>query len=335
MSSDEQLVEQCALISLGAAVRICRCTPQSPLLHDTTGPVLWGADSISTVLATPTRCDVLVGTETQAQQLWDAASRLPHARVAVLPGASQWLGEYLGLWGMRAGHGHTLVLEAQAGGVGATTLAVLLAHAGTLSGLRSLVIDLDPHSSGTWPRICAQPRGGIGWDDLAASGGDLAAHQLVETLPRLHGTAVLTWSGVRPSVAVTAPLIARLLRAARQGFDLLVVDTGRAAHPQAEVIGYFADRKISICDESSIPLHGPYVLAAIHRKPSKAQGHDARLGCLNYMPVLERAVANGDLLDALRSRRLRQQLADLRLLPAAKIDTAHNNTIHSTDRVGS
>lgn len=321
VSDDEELVAQCALISLGAAVRISRCASDSPLIRDAEGPVLWGVDAIGPALEGSARCDVLVGVEAQAQTLWEAASQLPQARVAVLPGASQWLGEYLGLWCMRSGHGHTVALGSRAGGRGTSTLAVLLAHAGTLSGLHSLVVDLDPHSCGLWPRICSQPPSGIGWEELAASGGALASHQLVEALPSVRGTAVLTWSGTPPPGPVDGPLTARLLTAARQGFDLLVLDTGRTPHHEAETIGHFTDRQIMVCDAASIPPHGDYVLRAEHaRAPAWAENRSL-LGSVAHATSIERAVARGDLLDALRSRRLRQQLADLRLLPAATEDT--------------
>ncbi|MFR0638973.1 hypothetical protein RF641_13510 [Arthrobacter sp. LS16] len=318
VSDDENLVAQCALISLGAAVRISRCSSSSPMIHDAEGPVLWGADALGEALAGSARCDVLVGHDEQAQTLWEAASRLPLSRVAILPGASQWLGEYLGLWCMRSGHGHTVALGSRAGGVGTSTLAVLLAHAGTLSGLHSLVVDLDPHSCGLWPRICARPPTGIRWDELAGSGGALASHQLVETLPTVRGTAVLTWSGTPPRAAVDGALTARLLTAARQGFDLLVLDTGRTPHPGSEAIGHFTDRQITVCDASSIPPRGDYVLRADHRMPTAAMESRSLLGKLSHTTSIERAVDRGDLLDALRSRRLRQQLADLRLLPVAE-----------------
>lgn len=318
VSDDEDLVAQCALISLGAAVRISRCSSDSPLIHDAAGPVLWGADAVESALAGPARCDVLVGADAQAQTLWDAASQLPQTRVALLPGASQWLGEYLGLWCMRSGHGQTVALGSRAGGLGTSTLAVLLAHAGTLSGLHSLVVDLDPHSCGMWPRICARPPTGIGWDELAGSGGALASHQLVETLPKVRGTAVLSWSGIAPRGPVDGALAARLLTAARQGFDLLVLDTGRTPHPAAEAIGHFTDRQITVCDAASIPPHGEYVVRADRGLPQGEQANSSLLGRLPHAASIERAVARGDLLDALRSRGLRQRLADLRLLPAVE-----------------
>lgn len=317
VSADERLVAQCAEIAVAAAVRITRCDARELGGIDARSPVLWGADAAALAAASELRCDVLVGGEEQAEQLWAMASQLPLARVAILPGARRWLGEYLGLRGMRAGHGHTLALQATVGGIGASTLAFLTAHAGTLSGLRSLLVDLDPHSSRLWQRICAQRPGGIGWEQLRGSGGALAAHQLLDTLPQVGGTSVLSWERGAFADGIDQQLMARLLAAARQGFDFLVLDTGRAGHPQAQTIGHFIDRWVTLCDAPGAAA-GEHVVCGQYGRP-RGQEEGRCLGGFSRSPRIEKAVSRGQLIDAFKSRALRQQLADLRLLP----DAAH------------
>lgn len=315
VSNDAQLIERCAVIAVGAAVRIEQCTDPQQLPATGTGPVLWGSDAATLAAGAGHRVDVLVGTETDAAVLWSLASQNPKARVALLPTAAKWLGEYLGLWAMRAGHGHTLALGATAGGVGTTTLALLAAHAGTLSGLRSAVIDLDPHSTGLWPLACDRPPSGIGWEELQDSGGTLAAHQLAETLPQLHGTAVLTWAQPAAHAAVEDQLVIRLLAAARQGFDLLVLDTGRTWHPQRAVLDQFIDRMVLSCSAASLPDRGEAVLCGQRKLPGPpAEGTDI-IGAFPPMPRIAKAAARGELFESFKSRALRQALANLRLLP--------------------
>jgi len=315
VSSDPQIVELCAAVAVGAAVRIVQCTDPQALSRAATGPVLWGSDMAGLAGDAGRRVDVLAGLETAASELWSLASRFPKARVALLPSAGQWLGEYLGLWAMRAGHGHTLSLGATAGGLGTSTLALLLAHAGTLSGLRSIVVDLDPHSQGLWPRATARPPTGIGWEELQHSGGRLAAHQLAETLPQLRTTSVLTWSQATEHEAVEEQLMIRLLAAARQGFDFVVLDAGRYPHPQQGVINQFINRQVYTAHGSSLPAQGEVVLCGKQQLRYEPASSAEILGTFPTSSRIIKAESRGELFDSFKSRGLRQSLANLRLLP--------------------
>lgn len=315
VSSDPRIVELCAAIAVGAAVRIIQCTDPDTLQTGTTGPVLWGSDMAGLADNDRHRVDVLIGLESAASGLWSLASRFPKTRVALLPSAGQWLGEYLGLWAMRAGHGHTLALGATAGGLGTSTLALLLAHAGTLSGLRSIVIDLDPHSRSLWPRATSRPPTGIGWEELQLSGGRLAAHQLAETLPQLRSTSVLTWSEPNEHELVEEQLMIRLLAAARQGFDLVILDTGRYPHPQQTVINQFIDRRVLTANSSAPPHHGEVVLCGEQRARYEVNNAAEILGSFPFSSRIIKAEHRGELFDCFKSRGLRQSLANLCLLP--------------------
>jgi len=315
VSDDPRIVESCAAIAVGAAVRIIQCKDPQALRQTAAGPVLWGSDLAGLAGTTGHRLDVLVGLESEASQLWSLASRFPKARVALLPSAGQWLGEYLGLWAMRAGHGQTLALGATAGGLGTSTLALLLAHAGTLSGLRSVVVDLDPHSRSLWQRATTGPPTGIGWEELQQSGGRLAAHQIAETLPQLRNTSVLTWSQAGEHEGVEEQLMIRLLAAIRQGFDLVVLDTGRFPHPQQAVINQFINRQVYTANSSSLPRHGEVVLCGEQRPHLDASTSAEILGSFPLSSRIIKADSRGELLDSLKSRNLRQSLANLCLLP--------------------
>ncbi|MBM7769254.1 hypothetical protein [Glutamicibacter nicotianae] len=318
VSNDARIIERCAVIAVGAAVRINQCADPQLLPGDGSGPVLWGSDMAALAENTSRPVDVLVGMEDGESLIWTLASRIPKARVAVLPSASQWLGEYLGLWAMRAGHGHTLALSSTAGGLGTTTLAVLLAHAGTLSGLRSAMIDLDPHSQGAWPLVCAQPPAGIGWEELQQSGGALAAHQLAETLPKLRDTTILTWSRANRTQELEDQLVIRLLAAARQGFDLVVVDAGRAPHPQRLAMNQFIDRNIATASSMTVPALGEVVLCGEQKLRCTPQGFPEMLGAFPVIPRISKALERGQLFDTFKSRALRQHLSNLCLIPQVK-----------------
>jgi len=324
VTSDRELIDQMATITLSAAVRICHC-PEPTLLGEGegSGPVLWGADSAGALTGDVLHpCDVLLGTSAQAEQLWLVASARPRARVAVLPQAAGWLGEYLGQWALRAGHGRTLVVSGLVGGIGTSSLACLVAHAGTLSGLGAAVLDLDPHSGSLWPALDWQQATGIGWEQLRDSGGHLAPHQFREALPRVANTAVLTWQQDAGSFPIDEQLLVRVLTAARQAFDLVLVDAGRHPHPLSPVLGQFLDRQLVTCTDSQLEharnLRAAYLLCGVARTPHSRQAQPADEGFVGYFPQLAgiaRCAQRGELLQALRSRRLRQRVADYRLLP--------------------
>lgn len=318
VTNDRELIDAMAMIALSCAVRLRHCPdPQQLPEMKVDGPVLWGADQCGWLgQHAPGTGQVLVGRDEHAQQLWLAASAWPQTRVAVLPQAAGWLGEYLGQWALRAGHGHTLALAALAGGIGTSSLACLSAHAGTLSGLESVVLDLDPHSGSLWPMLSWQPVSGIGWEQLRESRGHLAPHQFREMLPRCEGTAVLSWRQDPGTFVIDEPLAARVLVAARQAFDLVVIDTGRFIHPLAPVLGQFQDRMVLTGSGQSRQRatgYG-YVLCAGTGRSPLGQPE----GLLGFFPQhggVQRCAERGELLQALRSRRLRQAIADCALLP--------------------
>ena len=321
LTEDQVLIEQLASIALSAAVRINHCSSVHQLDEQAWGsPVLWGADLLGQLDPGTHRCDVLVGSASHNEALWLMASARPQARVALLPHAAGWLGEYLGQWALRSGHGHVLCLSGLAGGIGTSALACLLAHAGTLSGMTCLVLDLDPFSGSLWPMLNWQETTQIGWEHLRSSGGTLAAHQFRDALPTVQDTAVLTWRHEPASFAIDQSLAVRVLAAARQAFDLVVIDAGRHPHPHAEALAQFTDAQVITCQPEqahrAAQLGRPFIACAgAHRLQLPAATHPQLLGLFPPSPRIARSIERAELLEALHSGQLRQQLANYDLLP--------------------
>lgn len=325
VTEDRELTEQVAEIALAAAVRIRPCTLAERLdLAQSNGPVLWGADLMAQLSAAPdTRCDVLLGGTADTDQLWLMASTRPLSRVAILPQARGWLGEYLGQWALRSGQGYTLSFSGLAGGIGTSTLASLMAHVGTLSGLRTVLIDLDPFSRSMWPILDWQPSTGIGWEQLQSSRGALAAHQFGQALASVQQTSVLTWQQEPGLFSVDESLIARVLAASRQVFDLVVVDAGRHPHPLTPVLAQFTDQLVLTGQpeqhERLVGLGQPFIgCGSTQRISPHSSDSPQLLGCFPLDTRIARSIERRELWEALRSRRLRRRLADYDLLPPVK-----------------
>jgi chromosome partitioning protein len=112
----------------------------------------------------------------------------------------------------------TVAITSQKGGTGKTTTAVHLATAATLAGYDAVVIDLDPQgSASTWG------------DDRG------------EAAPE-----VISGQATRLNVLLES--------AAREGFDLVVIDTGPAADSAARRSAELADLVLIPCRPSAFDL---------------------------------------------------------------------------------
>src|SRR5665648_314116 len=79
-----------------------------------------------------------------------------------------------------------------AGGVGASTLAALLARRRAADGARVALVDLDPGRGGIEVLLGIEAQAGARWSDLAQVRGTLAGGDLDGLLPRWHGVDVLS-----------------------------------------------------------------------------------------------------------------------------------------------
>ncbi|RZU62367.1 secretion/DNA translocation related CpaE-like protein [Zhihengliuella halotolerans] len=345
MTADERLIDHVALVvaAAGTELRIDSGAGGRLAGGDAHELVLLGADRLEQLDGAPgpfrgAGDAVLVGWAGDQERLWRAAAAHPGTRVAVLPDASAWLGEFLGERGLRGGAGTVLAFAGAVGGAGTTTVALLAASTAVRSGRSTLLIDADPASGGIGHRLGMGSRGlrppepggghgqarasGLAWDDIASADGRLPPHQLADVLPSTGGLSFLTWSAARspesPERAepVSAGVLSEVVASARQAYDVVVLDSGRAGPgplaghawgaPDAAVCVVPGDRPWSL---TALPTELAWLALVTGRLPS---GHDAftvaaeaGMPLLTYVPPLRtirRASADGAVLELGRHR---------------------------------
>ncbi|MET1034591.1 MAG: hypothetical protein ABWX68_05070 [Arthrobacter sp.] len=328
ITGDGALADQVALVAAAAgAVLSVRRDAAAARPHRASVLLLGPDAAVADAAHRVGTAAVLVGHAADEDVLWRVAARHPGARVAVLPRASAWLGEFLGELGLRGGPGRVLLVAGASGGAGTTTLAVLAAAAATLQGARTLLIDADPHSRGLWPILKPRVPDGVGWEDLARSRGQVAPAHLAEILPLAQGTAVLTWGSRSRGDLTPMPVLGEVVAAARRIYDTVVVDAGRSAGVDPSLCA-LADEGLEVLSAGtpahpSLMDHGagsalPWGAAVTGRLPT---GEDAariaertglQLAC--YLPALRavpRAAADGMLVSVLGRRGVRRLLEPL------------------------
>lgn len=181
------------------------------------------------------------------RQLWELAAEHPGLQPVPLPAAQAWLARHLGERVLDRSPGRVLAVAGAFGGVGASTVAYLLAAEQAVRGASVLLIDADPAPgsgiAGLLGAVPDQPevrhsgigvvrRGDagaeigedLGWAELAALEGELASPQLAAALPLRDGVHVLTGE---PGVEVRRRMLEPVVRSARRVFDTVVIDVGR------------------------------------------------------------------------------------------------------------
>ncbi|MCB5292013.1 hypothetical protein BJQ90_01444 [Arthrobacter sp. SO3] len=172
---------------------------------------------------------VLVGLNGDGDGLWHLAAAIGAERVAVLPDAASWLAEYLSRSRTPESGGTVLGIVGGCGGAGASTAAVWLAHAAAREGLRVLLVDGDPWGGGLELAFAAEDVPGLRWPDLADASGTIDPRQLADSLPLAGGFPFLSWPGTKERHSGVDPaVVAGVLDAARRGYELVLVDIGRA-----------------------------------------------------------------------------------------------------------
>jgi secretion/DNA translocation related CpaE-like protein len=204
---------------------------------------------------------------------------------------------------------------------------VLLAGAAAHGGARVLLVDGDRLAGGLEAALAEQPIEGLRWPDLGSASGAINPDQLAASLPRVGGTAVLSWpAGPGHAVRMPGSAVSAVIEAARGAFDLVVVDVGRGREG-LEDFGWASDRILVVVPGS---LGGALSAAQlIHELPpvplgivlrgGTAEGVDAEqlaglIGCplVARIPHLRRAAAAaeaGRLMELARSRPLRRLAA--------------------------
>lgn len=123
--------------------------------------------------------------------------------------------------------GRVVVVASAAPGEGRTTVALALARAYALSGVSTLLIDCDLRKPSIHKLLGMESSGGL-LDYLAAAGSDAADLKSIITVDGGSGARVIF--GAKRSNVVTDQLIAgatfgRLIDAARDSFDVIILDT--------------------------------------------------------------------------------------------------------------
>jgi secretion/DNA translocation related CpaE-like protein len=229
ITSDAGLLEECAQVAAAAGVPF----ESAPSFRDagrewdSGGLLLLGAD-IDDVPPRRRSDVVLVGRSVGRDLLWQRAGVLAVEHVAELPDAAVWLVDFLGRRRRDAGEGLILGILGGCGGAGATTTAALLAGAFADRGLSTALVDGDRLGCGLELGIAEESLMGLKWPDLASASGSIDPTELESSLPRVRGVSVLSWPASTGSVpSIGSSVIERTLNAARQAFDLVVVDIGR------------------------------------------------------------------------------------------------------------
>ncbi|KAA0973614.1 hypothetical protein FQ154_17475 [Paeniglutamicibacter gangotriensis] len=327
-SRDMELAQVLAEVAVGAGVQLLLCRDAAEAAEHREEVILVGVDAVAEVDARlATAALVFTGREENQDVLWRAAATCPGARVAVLPQAAPWLGEYLGELGLHAGRAHTAIVAGGAGGTGTTTFAALLAATLTLDGHRTLLLDADPHSSGIWPLLRAREPDGLGWEDLRNSRGQLSPGQLAEILPLAAGTAVLSWVRDPGCFVPSEALVTEVLAASRRIYEHIVIDAGHLAGIPGPMTA-LANTRLLV-----LPASGPAAAGAGRRLGEQAahwrlilsgrlaSGTDTRElarragiepgGYFAPSRRIGRAAADGALMNVLARRRLRAAITVL------------------------
>lgn len=272
---------------------------------------------------------LLVGFSADREQLWRQASLSSADRVAVLPEASEWLAEFLSQLRDPAAEGFILGVVGGCGGAGASTLAVLLAACAARAGVRTLLVDGDEWGGGLDIAVTAEDPAGLRWPDLLAASGTINPDQLAASLPVVAGFSLLSWGGYGASSGTDfgpGTTGAQVLRAARRGYELAVVDLGRNRNALSS-LGKHCDQLLTVVPAQLRPSAAsarllndlPSLPTALVVRAPLREGLDVQLiadsvGCavLGIMPVLRAAAAateRGQLADLAKSRKVRR-LAD-------------------------
>ena len=188
----------------------------------------------------------------------------------------------------------TLVLAAQKGGTGKTTLALNLAVAAHLEGVRTVVLDLDPQgSAATWstrresgargllgPLLRAVPaeRLAAATAALAEAGGELA---VVDTAPHAGGAAM---EALRLADLVLIPVRPGLLDLAAVAVTAELCDRSAAERccvlNQCPPQGRLADEAAAAIARLGVPLAAPRCCQRVAYTRSVAAGR----GVLEHAP---------------------------------------------------
>lgn len=203
--------------------------------------VLIGIDLLPAVAAKgwPRRSSVLVVTVGESVldsdvSVWVHAVEQGAEHVVELPKAERWLVDRLGdVADGPSAEGALVSVHPGRGGVGATTLSCLLAHASPVS---TLLIDADALSGGIDVRLGLDEESGVRWSDLHQVSGRISPAALRPALVSLSDHAVVLAADRMASGSPTAGALEAVMLAGHRGFDLTIVDCPRACDETTRLV---------------------------------------------------------------------------------------------------
>jgi secretion/DNA translocation related CpaE-like protein len=165
------------------------------------------------------------------------------AGTIVLPEGGAWLADVLaGRTGTSQPTSRISVLGGS-GGVGASTLAVGLACAGTRLGATALV-DLDALGGGVDLLLGAERVSGWRWDRLRAARGQIG--ELSNQVPAAAGVTLVSMDR-EDATTVTRDAVAAVLASLARSSELVVIDVGRSLDAGAREALRGSDRTVLVC----------------------------------------------------------------------------------------
>ena len=261
--------------------------------------VLVGADLavLAGRLSLPSRQGVYVLADASSPASSLSASVPLGAGTIVLPEGGGWLADVL------AGRTRTtqptsrISVLGGSGGVGASTLAVGLACAGTALGATALV-DLDALGGGVDLLLGAERVPGWRWDRLRAARGQIG--ELSSQVPAAAGVSLVSMDR-GDATTVTRDAVAAVLASLARSSELVVIDVGRSLDAGAREALRGSDRTVLVCAQDvrgvaaarglpllgTVPHDGALVPAAERGvPPDRAAGRAWLRACASVLAAL-------------------------------------------------
>jgi flagellar biosynthesis protein FlhG len=174
----------------------------------------------------------------------------------------------------RPASGRIIAIASGKGGVGKTWFAITLAHACARAGQRVLLFDADLGLANVDIQLGLTPKRDLG--TVLAGRASLAETVLrhadggFDILPGRSGSGSLAGLGAETMDAVLAAL-----RAASDGYDIVLLDLGAGVDRAVRQLAAFADTLLVLTTEEPTSLTDAYAVLKLHRA-DKADG-DARV----------------------------------------------------------